>query len=314
MGSFVDGRTGRAAPALKKFFDHLSLTAWVLSSRRVSRLWLQAVVGRWVFDFQHRRPCFGALEAVWSVLPGFHGWRPMPKHVGYDFLMCCGLVPLMFCDMRAQFDRTVYCTDASEHGAGACRSKGLTAFGLEEGVLFGKLPAGTVDEDRVAHALVLELLRRADHKGTDVRLDLGTPFRSKAWPREEVSPKRWHWQEILSFRWATLGSHINEYELHALFSLVRWLARGAGNVNRRFCVLLDSMVVLSVAAKGRSSSKRLNHILRRLNAHLLACSMFPFFGYVSSQANPADKPSRCFSRLGGVSVGNEQRRPSDGSA
>ena len=63
----------------------------------------------------------------------------------------------------------------------------------------------------------------------------------------------------------------------------------------RVAVLVDSLVVLGVAAKGRSSSHRLNPVLRRLNAHVLDSGFYVFFGYVASHANPADAPSRCHS-------------------
>ena len=60
MGSVIDGISGRAAPTLRKMWDHVSLSAWLLAQPRVCRLWLQAATGRWVFDFQHRRPIRGS--------------------------------------------------------------------------------------------------------------------------------------------------------------------------------------------------------------------------------------------------------------
>ena len=68
MGSVIDGITGRAAPTLRKILDHVSLTAWLLTQPHVCRLWLPAAAGRWVFDFQHRRPCFGALDHIWKEI------------------------------------------------------------------------------------------------------------------------------------------------------------------------------------------------------------------------------------------------------
>ena len=77
-----------------------------------------------------------------------------------------------------------------------------------------------------------------------------------------------------------------------LFTLLRSLARSSGNIGTRFAVLVDSSVVLGIAAKGRNCSHHLNSILRRLNAHVLASGFYVFFGYVASDANPADVPSR----------------------
>ena len=144
-----------------------------------------------------------------------------------------------------------------------------------------------------AKALVLGLLRRADHRGTDVRIDLQLSFQTDAWPRTPICPRRWHWKVILKFLWKRSGAHINELELRALFTLLRSLARSSGNIGMRFAVLVDSLVVLGIAATGRSCSRLLNSIHRRLNAHVLASGFYVFFGYVASDANPADEPSRC---------------------
>ena len=130
---------------------------------------------------------------------------------------------------------------------------------------------------------MLGLLRRADHRGTDVRIDLQQPFRPDAWPRTPICLGRWHWQVILKFQWKRPGAHINDLELRALFTLLRSLARSSGNIGMRFA---EGLVVLAIAAEGRSCS-------RRLNAHVLASGFYVFFGYVASDTNPADEPSRC---------------------
>ena len=41
-----------------------------------------------------------------------------------------------------------------------------------------------------AKALVLGLLRRADHRGTDVRIDLQQPFRPDAWASDTNLPAK----------------------------------------------------------------------------------------------------------------------------
>ena len=140
-------------------------------------------------------------------------------------------------------------------------------------------------------ALVHGLLRRADHRGSDVRLDIGLPFRASAWPRSTVNPARWTWKVVLAYPWQKT-QHINMLELRAIFAAMRWKARSLRNFRTRKCIITDSQVALSVAAKCRSSSKRLNRILWRTNAVALAtCSHF-FFVYVRTGLNPADPPSR----------------------
>eukprot|EP00972_Heterocapsa_arctica_P046548 6869676-Heterocapsa_arctica.AAC.1 len=58
-------------------------------------------------------------------------------------------------------------------------------------------------------ALSHALLRRADHRGSDVRLDIGLPFRSTAWPRTSINAARWTWKVVVAFPWER-QQHINE--------------------------------------------------------------------------------------------------------
>jgi hypothetical protein len=52
------------------------------------------------------------------------------------------------------------------------------------------------------------------------------------------------------------------------------------------------MVALAVVVKGRSSAKVLNRLLRRFAALQLAAGIYPVCGWVESEDNPADEPSR----------------------
>ena len=95
--------------------------------------WLQAATGRWVFDFQHRRPCFAALNHVWKEIVQFHGWRPISTTCADELLSCICMAPLIYTDMRAHLSSRVFCADASNFGAGACETIGLTTAGEAAG-------------------------------------------------------------------------------------------------------------------------------------------------------------------------------------
>ena len=86
---------------------------------------------------------------------------------------------------------------------GRARPFGLTTAGVaasrEEAVRAESSSSGEIPAEIAAKALVLGLLRRADHRGTDVRIDLQLPFRPDAWPRTSICPQRWHWKVVLSF-------------------------------------------------------------------------------------------------------------------
>jgi len=161
----------------------------------------------------------------------------------------------------------------------------------------GALPSSTLyampatTETELMGALVHGLLRGADHRGSDVRLDIGLPFRASAWPRSTVNPARWTWKVVLAYPWRR-AQHINLLELRAIFAAMRWKAPSPRNFRIRKCIITDSHVALSVAAKCRSSSKRLNRILWRTNAVALTTYSHYVFVYVRAGVNAADPPSR----------------------
>ena len=137
-------------------------------------------------------------------------------------------------------------------------------------------------------------LNGAKRKGTDVRLDTGVPFRPKAWPRSGVPARLWAWRIVHGYPWreSEAPPHINVLELLAYYNSLKWRARSTARHGTRFLALLDSQVVASIAARGRSSSRRLAPVLRRLNALCLAAGLYPIVAYVDTDDNPADVPSR----------------------
>ena len=141
--------------------------------------------------------------------------------------------------------------------------------------------------------LVWEYLRRAERSGCDVRLDLGIPFRSKAWPRAGLNSNLWNWQIIHGYQWDELAtSHINHFELIAVLNCVRWRLRKVSQLRSRFLHLIDNQVVAAILTKGRTSSLQLRHTLRKINSFVLAGNIYPAWGFVNSEDNPADIPSR----------------------
>ena len=135
-----------------------------------------------------------------------------------------------------------------------------------------------------------QMIRRSMHKGGDVRLATGTLLHPSAWPRRSIEPAWWHWKVVLSY--PQKGRHINVQELHAVLQSYRWKMRSKNEIRTRAVHALDSQVAMSVIVKGRSSSRQLNYLLKKLNALILACSGQLALVYVRTDLNPADKPSR----------------------
>ena len=91
--------------------------------------------------------------------------------------------------------------------------------------------------------------------------------------------------------------HINGLELESVFLFLRRKMREKEAIGTRFLVLSDSQVAVGVLVKGRSSSSRLQRILRRVGGLLLGCHGYGAYGWVKSVENPADRPSRRWTRV-----------------
>ena len=150
-----------------------------------------------------------------------------------------------------------------------------------------------VADPELEQVLVYKYLRIASRGGADVRLDLQAPFRAKAWPRSGLQATLWSWSIGHGFPWRETA-HINELEIGAAVNAVKWRARACARFNSRYLHLLDSQVAASVLAKGRSSARRLWGWMRGHAAYLIASGCYPIYGYVDTDDNPADVPSRWF--------------------
>ena len=145
--------------------------------------------------------------------------------------------------------------------------------------------------DPRAGELVHEILRQGDRAGTDIRLDVGIPFRFKAFPRAGLRTNYFKWRIIHGYRWR-YPSHINALELQAVVNGVSWRLRKLSNHRKRVLHLVDSQVVASIISKGRTSSFRLKKGIQRLNTLLLCSGVKLAVGYIHTTDNPADLPSR----------------------
>ena len=93
-----------------------------------------------------------------------------------------------------------------------------------------------------------------------------------------------------------MAHHINILELAAVLNFVRYATRDLLWIEVRFFHVVDSRVTSCVLAKGRSSSKILNRILRRIGALLIICDLYLLPLWTISQWNFADEPSRVWGR------------------
>eukprot|EP00438_Fugacium_kawagutii_P006300 Skav233308 [mRNA] locus=scaffold4193:88579:93795:+ [translate_table: standard] len=143
--------------------------------------------------------------------------------------------------------------------------------------------------------LIHQFLRRAAFRGSDVRLDLQLAYRPDAVARTSINPDRWVWEVAQSYPWRQ-EEHINILELRAILRGLEWRARSSAFHSCRFLHLSDSQICLAVLAKGRSSSRRINRILRKVHALCLALDAYPLWAWIASRLNPADEPSRRYAK------------------
>ena len=164
----------------------------------------------------------------------------------------------------------------------------------------GKAPTGWCSKpnftpgcvpDKDAGDLVHEYLRQADKGGSDVRLDLGIPFRVKAWPRAGLRAHLFHWRIIHGYK-RRHAAHINVLELQAVVNGLQWRLRKVRKGSKRYLHLVDSQVVSAILGKGRTSSRRLQPALSKLWSLCLATGTYLCVGYINTLDNPSDIPSR----------------------
>ena len=104
---------------------------------------------------------------------------------------------------------------------------------------------------------------------------------------EIVVSSAWKEEGCWTFR---KESHINILEMASLLRLVQKLSDRCCAL--RVVGMVDSHVTKGAASKGRTASLGLGAILRRLNAHMIAASIFMCIPFVPTRLNPSDDPTR----------------------
>ncbi len=149
-----------------------------------------------------------------------------------------------------------------------------------------------------AEFLVFCYLQLATSKGQDLRLDL-QPFAGAHTARQTIDPGSWKWKVLSSYKWTNeRETHINVLETQAVFDLARKLARQTEHMGQRKLVLVDNQAAIGAIRKGRSSSRLMMRPLRRLMAVVTAGNLRLALGWVRTDWNPADGPSRWAQKRG----------------
>ncbi|CAE7267798.1 unnamed protein product, partial [Symbiodinium sp. CCMP2456] len=273
-GAEVDGVQGKAGAPLEARRQVWFLIAKLVSGGFASRVVLQRVVGYLAFIFQFRRELYGLLHHMYKYLAKMPEgrWVPLPGHILDELRSCALHLPFATWNMRKHLSSLVVATDATPTAGGA-----VTA--------------------RVPDAVAQALWRHTEVKGEAVRLDRDLDFEVDANRPREASRFAsmvseclcWTVESGYTFRQT---SHINLQEMRAL---KKELVKLAGNPTNSQCIFLflnDSRVVCGALGKGRSSSFKLNGIIRTIIPHLVLSGITLGMLWVETASNLADHPSR----------------------
>ena len=251
--------------------------------------------------------------------------RRLPPPVRSELSAIACLAPLLVTDLRAPVAPRLWCSDASPK-AGAVvhaalpadvardlwrhrESRGAHVHLGDDRSLPGANAADCRHEPAETRALRSAILE-AGATGDDARADLLARFyqvlddagATRPRPVDPFAPAaREAWAselaEALPFKLALRypfrhADHINILEANVRLSLVKHLARSPDNFSSRQLLGQDSRVCLSAFAKGRSSSRRLNHVLAKTAAYELAADLQLGGLWVDTLRMPADAPTR----------------------
>ena len=246
---------------------------------------LESLVGYWPHSCLFHRPAFAVLQEAYATARSTSSVPvALPGAVRDKLLVLACLAPLLATDLRAPVSSTIVATDAAT---------GVRGSNARAGAATAKVPLS--DARR--------LFAGGEFRGHDARLVGRAELADEdaAVPADPVLAAKlaeWPWHVRAAYGLA--HDHINYLELRALVGLITRRCRSSANFGLRLVALLDNQAACGAAAKRRSSSKRLNRLLRRLCAFLLAADVYLALKYIPSAVNPADPPSRqIFARLVG---------------
>ena len=198
------------------------------------------------------------------------------RHIADELRSVALRLPLAVWNMRREISSVLTATDATPSSAG-------------------------VGETYIPQKLASELFRRADYRGECVRLDQTQPPGSRL-DRIHQSRCTEEKNELgASLQWLATGSyyfrqtsHVNLQELRAIRNVMRKRALDVTQHGKIHLVLTDSQVYLGAVGKGRSSTYKINGVLRGMLPWLVVSNTNAVLAlnYAHTKSNPADRPSR----------------------
>ena len=248
-------------------------TIMQMNRPRASSRSVGSLVGRWIWSCLLARPSLAILQTVYTFIArDTFEVSSLTNDMVTEFRTLLKVSPLLSANLFAPLADIVMPTDASLTGAG-------------------------VSVAEIAPAEYRRLFSRRVRKGwwSIARLD----------EHEDINPQhlgydpdtasivaRAEWRTVVSYKFRFEEPRIVLLEAQALLTGLRWLFSDPKFFGRRIIFFLDSQSLLGAVVKGRSSSRRLNRLCRKMAALFLVSQIKPSYIWIPSQFNPADVPSR----------------------
>lgn len=225
--------------------------------------------------------------------------RKVPNGVLLEMSALLDCAPLMGFTLRAETSDRVYWTDASRFGGGVVYARNV---GPDERAVLSETLAEELWRSVTAVGAVGAANASEAGEMADAAEGVVAPFKTgggKAWSVSPAFREFFDGREFtkaFDVQWRR-GAHINELEMEALFLALKHTKSSASFSHKHGLYGLDSAVALGVLRKGRSSSRRLNFVARRICAVILLGDLWPAYFWTPTDLQPADEPSRPYNCL-----------------
>ena len=273
-GAEVDGVTGKVGAPLQVRREVWKLIALVVRLGWATKNVPEKINGFICFICQYRREMFSLQHHIYRYVADLpqDRWCRLPGHIRDELRSVALHLPWATWNMRRSLSCSLLATDATPTSGGAVRAN-------------------------ITPRLAQELWVRSEIRGEAIRLDRSEvsyalepePSEASRFVSSLAECLDWRVTGRYSFR---SSSHINLQELLALRREIVKLAsdfEAGGQVQLAFN---DSRVAIGAVAKGRSSSYKVNGLLRAQLPFLVMGNLALALLWIETESNLADHPSR----------------------
>lgn len=283
-GVSLDGKKGWCRASLKRLIPLMEVTARTARAGVATVHLLEVIAGAWVAILQVRRRMLSLLQYIYTAQVDRARnciIRLAPALIA-ELWALVALGPIAVADLRAQTLGRVFLSDASSDCLGVVASDVGRTFCRE---LHRRcLSRGCWNKLLSPWKAFLK-----EHEALEVESEIPAGVPLVCHPLWVAIAEHLQYRCVLRKK-VLRRRHINLLEVEAVLKLEARLAeRFAGS---RYLLGSDSQVALAALLKGRSSSRRINDLLRSSLATHLGAGIAGSYGYVPSKSNVGDDPTR----------------------